>query len=291
MSLENAGRRPETLQYGITVGAAFGHTVGRFGRLLTLAAIPFVLSLIVAVLEIPAMLFLPFYELIFLVLGLFPIAVLGVALTRAILIGAEPGQGMTPYIGRRTWKTLGYILLMILIVSIPLALIVIVLFGATFLVGGAEPQGFGFGVGTFLAIILAVIVMLYVMARLGLVFPAIAVDESLGLLGAWRLTKGAVGMKLFGIYLTITLVTLVITFILGIVTGQSIHVGIGLPDDLVLPEGAGVTEIMAAVLPIKLIGLVITYVGYCLLIAAYASAFAQLSSWGRPRDELLKRFE
>ena len=113
----------------------------------------------------------------------------GVNWCRVMLLGVEglPRRALTW--GRPHWQFLGYGLLLFLTITAatcPLSIIGSVAASMFGLVQGPEDVGSALGI-TF---ILVLIGMLYVLGRLGFVFPAIAVEENYGFGLAWQHTAG-----------------------------------------------------------------------------------------------------
>ena len=294
MNLGETARKPVQLGFGQAAVAAHQSVFGHFRRFMKLAALPFAVTLVLAVLEVPASIMVPGSELVFSVVSLLPYAILGVTLTRAILLGEEPGLGARLSLAARTWKYFGNMLLIALILLTPILVLVFGAIGFAYVTGGeTELQLAGTGGGWILAVagILGLFLLLYLSSRLGLALPAVAVDEKLGLRGAWRLTRGGTALRLLGIMIA----TITFMFLLALVgsmfTGQQVHIGTGLPSDLVLPPNPSLTDVIVAVLPSLVASALVSYIGFGLLTGAYAHAYARLSGWDSPRQEVLERFE
>lgn len=277
----------QKLAFGTTIKAAHESVFGQFRRFAKLAAVPFALMLVVAVLEFPLGRTVPDAEYALLIVDLLPFALLGVAQSRAVLTGESPGFLPPRPLGRRTWFYLGYSLLMILIAAVPLVVLTI---GAISTIYVFSDNGGDFGGGPWLTVFgfLGLLVLLWVLARLSLVFPALSVDQKLGLTGAWRLTRGS-GWKLFGILLVIFFATAIAGALGAAVVGADFNISIG--GITVLAPGVTIVDALIDDAPALLWSAVISVIGYGLLMGAYASAFAQLSGWGLPRQDILQRFE
>lgn len=294
MTFDETTRQGGIVEIRAALSAAFDCVFRRFGRFAKLAALPFVLTVVLGALEIPAVLTVPDSEIIFTVLEFVPFAILGVTLNRTILIRGEPGMGARSVLGRRTWKYLGYMLLISLLLAIPLVILIVAVLGVSYVTSGGAQQGLHFSGGPWAiagGVLGLLLLLLYVSGRLGLVFPAIAVDHKLGLRGAWRLTGGGNSLKLLAVLLVVVLVVALLAALGATLTGQQIHIGTGLPDGFVLPEGATATDLVLAVLPSFIVSSLVSYLGFGLLTGAYAYVFVQLSGWGGPREEILERFE
>jgi hypothetical protein len=276
-----------TLAFGTAIGAAFESVFGRFRRFAKLAAIPFALMLFLAVLKFPVGLYVPDAELALFVVDLLPFAILGIAQSRAVLLGEAPGFLPPQPLGRRTWIYVGYSVLMVFITAVPLVILTIGAISITYVMSDG---GGGFGSGSWMAVLglLGFLGLLWVLARLSLVYPALAVDQKLGFAGAWRLTRGR-GLKLLGILVVIFFATTLTGALGAALTGADFSIGVG--GIAVLTPGIGLVEALLAEAPVMLWSAVISVIGYGLTMGACASAFAQLSGWGAPRQDILQRFE
>lgn len=254
---------------------------GNFRRFARLAAVPFLLAVLLMAASIPAALMLPAADLLFMVLDVVPYALLGIALNRALLTGEAAGFLPPEPLGRRTWTYVGYTLLLSLALIVPLAIAVFAGMGA------ATSLGISAGRIVLPALVLSV-ALLYALTRLSLTFPALSVDQRLGLAGSWRLTRGN-GMKLFGAFVAILIATLLAGALgSGILGGQfSINIGGGIE----MPPGATLADILLDQGPAEIWSISVSLVTLGLLTGAYAEAFAQLSGWGAPRQDILERFE
>jgi hypothetical protein len=228
-------------------------------------------------------------DLVFIVLDLIPFTLLGVALSRVVLTETQAGFLPQPLVGRRTLTYLGYQLLLLLALLI-LAMLVVFSMGAAIALNPGEAQvGFGPWLGGLVGFF-GFLLLLYVAARLSLVFPAVSVDQKLGLRGSWRLTRGS-GLTLCGVFLAILLLILLAVVVGSTILGQSISINIGGGADLVIAPGDSLWDIVIDNAPPMIWAALVSYAGFGLLTAAYASAYAQLSGWGGPRADILERFE
>jgi hypothetical protein len=243
--------------------------------------------LFLAVLKFPVGLYVPDAELALFVVDLLPFAILGIAQSRAVLLGEAPGFLPPQPLGRCTWIYVGYSVLMVFITAVPLVILTIGAISITYVM---LDGGGGFGSGSWMAVLglLGFIGLLWVLARLSLVYPALAVDQKLGFAGAWRLTRGR-GLKLLGILVVIFFATTLTGALGAALTGADFSIGVG--GIAVLTPGIGLVEALLAEAPVMLWSAVISVIGYGLTMGACASAFAQLSGWGAPRQDILQRFE
>jgi hypothetical protein len=299
MSAQDMPAVPGRLAFGVTLRASFGIVFGRFGLFLRAAVVPVLLSLVIAAFEhavptvantISAGPGMEVTEGVLLILvgclSLFPYSILGVVLIRIYLDGPRAGTLPQPFPGRRVWRYFGYSLLMAL--AFLLALGVVVLPVAVLAEGGFGEPAVG-GVWILLAIAVFFAVILYLLLRLSLVFPAIAMDDGLRLRGSWRLTRNG-SLKLFVVFGLLLLLQL-----LAMLAGTALF---GQPDDgvtvseIVAPdERADLFTALTAGTPQALWNMVVSLLAVAMMTGALASAFAQLSGWGAPRQEILQRFE
>lgn len=278
---------PAKLAFGALISAARRSVFGRFRRFAKLAAVPFLLALAFTALELPVRMAVPGGDLVFMLLDLIPFAFLGVALSRVVLLGEEAGFLPPQPLGRRTWVYIGYTLLMIVSITIPIIVVAIGAFGAAFALEGQAAGGGGVG-WVIAGGLLALLVLLYFVVRFSLVFPALSVDHKLGLAGSWRLTRGN-GLKLFGVILAIFLFTVLAGAIGSMVIGGEFSLNIG--GAIEVAPGATAMDTLIEQAPALVWSTLVTLVSLGLTTGAYAYAYAQLSGWGGPRAEILERFE
>lgn len=299
MTMQETAVVMPTLAFGTTLRAAFGIVFGRVGLFLRAAAVPLFLSLAVTTFEIavPAIAnaigAMPETEvtegvLLILVggLSLFPYSILGVVLTRLYLDGPRAGVLPQPFPGRRVWRYYGYSLLMTIAFLIALGVVIGPV--AVLAEGGfGEPTVDGIwillGVATFFAVIL------YLLLRLSLVFPAIAMDDDLRLRGSWRLTRRG-SLKLFAVFGLLLLLQLLAMLAGAALFGQP-EDGIAVSEIVTPSEEADLLTVLTAGAPQALWNLIVGLLAVAMMTGALASAFTQLSGWGLPRQDILQRFE
>lgn len=288
--------RPPRLAFGTTFRAAFRTVFGQIGPVAKVAALPFLLSLALLVLDfsfraaitVGALPLAPDGGLALLaglvlgLLALLPFAFLGIALTRFDLLAAQSGLLPTPVLGARTLGYAGYLLLL---------LVILVLLAAAGAFGGVallQLAGLAQGAPLIVSGIAGFCLVLYLLLRLSLVLPAVAVDRKLGLIGSWRLTAGS-SMRLLAIFLVLAL-AMAVGGIVG--SGGVLHIG---TPKLVIPEGTVAGSdwgpIVLANLPGGLWNLAVNFILFAMACGALASAYAQLSGWDGPREDILERFE
>jgi len=293
MALEDSPRAPAKLAFGKAYGTAHDHVFRRVGRFAKMAAVPTVLALALAVVEIPLVAALPVTELAFLVLDLLPYALLGIALSRVVLLGEAPAFLPPQPLGRRTWIFLGYSLLIIIVSLIPVAALFIAVVGVNY----STPSGtgtlgglgidFGFA-GPVLIGLTGALIMFYLLARFSLIFPAVSLDQKLGIAGSWRLTRGN-GWRLTGFILAVLAFTLLAALVGAVILGGNISINIG--GSIEVPPGVSAVDVLLAEAPALIWSTLVSIVGFGLATAAFASAYAQLGQWGTARQEILERFE
>ena len=286
MTMQETAAAPK-LGFGMAIGAAHQSVFGRFRRFAKLAAVPFALMLLLAVLKFPLGQHLPEAELALFVTDLLPFAILGIAQSRAVLLGEAAGFLPPRPLRRRTWIYIGYALLMVLIAAVPLVILTI---GAISIMYVQSDSGGDFGGGSWMAALgfLGFLVLLWVLSRLSLVYPSLSVDQKLGLAGAWRLSRGC-GLKLVGIVVVIFLATIIAGALGAAVVGADLSINIG--GSVVLLPGVTLADALIDQGPALVWSALIAVIGYGLTMGAYASAFAQFSGWGAPRQDILQRFE
>lgn len=288
-----AGNTSAPLAFSDAAVAAHAAVFGNFPRFVKLASLPIALTLILAQMEIAALFVLPFAEGAFLILDFAPYAVLGVLLNRVILLDGQTGALPAAPLWKPIAKYFGYSLLVVIILMIPMIAIGTIFLTLSFVTTGQASQTPSFNVGawTVVLILIGLLFLLYLLARLSLVFPAIAVEHRMSLIQSWRITKGAKGRTLFTVYSAILVFVAILAMILSLVSGQNIHVGTGFSNDLVLPPNPTYSDIALAALPSLIISAILSYITFGLLVGAYAYAFSQLSTWSKPSEEVLQRFE
>ena len=301
MTMTEAPPASATLAFGATFRGAFKVVFGRPGLFLKAAAVPFLLSLAIEAayavspvvvgsvggLYASDVLEFGLVDLAFGLLALLPFAVFGIALTRLLLIGPQAGALPSPLLGGRTWRYFGYsLLLTFAFVFIPM----VGFFGMSLLLGlGTDAGGGPNGAWLFGAAMAGLLLLFYLFVRLSLVYPAVSMDDRLGLRGSWRLTRGN-SMKLLGVLVLLILVLILVMLVGSAVTGEQIEIGSAA---LLAAAGAEAdwTGILLANAPRQLWGLVANFLFFGLMTGTLTSAYAQLTSWGSPRAEILERFE
>jgi hypothetical protein len=296
MSTNEMPVTPMKLSFGATFGGAFSTVFGQFWMFIKAALLPLLLSVVLGMIGVALLAVDPVLVIPVQILSLLPFALLGVACCRLTLVGRPAGALPRPVFGRRTWLYFGYTLLFILFLWVPAVIVGFALFGGSLVALGTNPESLdpgmidtlGYGVLLLFPIYL---IYFYFLLRLSLVFPAVSVDQKMGLGGSWRLTRGAAGFKLYAVYAVLTIVLLIAIMIAMFVVNAVIGLlwfGPGLSQN---PGEIDMVAVIASQAPSLILGLVFEYLGFAIMIAALAGAFAQLSGWGGPREEILERFE
>ena len=258
-----------------TAVGAYRTVAARFGSVIKAAAVPYILSVVVTGIAVLAVQNVALGgAIIFLILG--PYTLAGVAWYRLTLLGPVAGApSLLPRWTRRHWRFLGYAVAVLLIADgtgIGLMLLV----SATALDSAVpHPVRPLFVFATFF-------IAMYLLMRLSLAFPGVAVDETYGLRRSWRDTKGR-GFRLLGV---IVATSVPITALIGTVfsvlvfylfaelgggTGQK-----GIPR---ARFEAFVEENTAILFIGLLIYMAFSYLFMALLVAAISIAFRTCTGW------------
>ncbi|WP_422369021.1 hypothetical protein [Pelagibius sp.] len=301
MTIENTGAEtmpaPSVpLTFGTTFSAAFSLVFTQFWMVAKAAMLPLLMSFVLSALTYYVLAVLPDVSIGVEILGFLPLAIFGIACNRLMLIGRQAGAVPRPLLGRRTLIYFGYILLFAVALALPGFTIAIVILGGSAL---SMSTGFETRAATMLShfgilvplLFFFYLIYMYFVTRFSLVFPAVATDQKLGLGGAWRITRGS-GLKLYLVLVVITVLSLVTVIIITLIMNSLTAVFFGgfsaLPSN---PAEVTWVTIVLTSAPSAVIGLLSEYLGLALIIAAITSAYAQLSGWGGPREEVLQRFE
>lgn len=297
------------LPVSATVVASFAVVFGQLGLVAQAAKGAFIVlvagSLITLVLPAGSI------DFLLILISFAVISHFGVNWCRVMLLGPQglPARSLTW--GEIHWRFFGYVLLMFFImvlVTIPLSVVSSLLAAAFGLMSSAG------GAGPALAFVFAIIFlgMLYVLARLGFIFPAVAVGESYGLGLSWQHTAGQgarMMMALFAVGFPITVAQLIITELLSqIILGFSLFAslptvalpGEGLPGESFPGEsfpgegfpGEGFPggEASAAVGPVtppsaiariafNLISAVVNFLSFAVIFSLLCLAFRACTGW------------
>jgi hypothetical protein len=301
MTMSGTPAAPARLSFAVTVRAAFKSVFGQPRMFLKAAAVPFLLSLVfeAAYAFSPAIAgpisdLLAFdvqewgvLDLSFGALALLPFSIFGIALTRLLLIGPRVGALPSPFLGGRTWRYFGYSLLLtftFVFAAVAGGLGLSLLAGLTPAAGAGPTGGWIFG-----AAVVGLLLLFYLFIRLSLVYPAVSMDDRLGLRGSWRVTRGN-SIKLFGVLVLLFLALVLIVLAGWAITGGKGEIG---TTAVVVPGGpdADWKGGLLANAPQQLWHLVANFLAGGMMIGALASAYAQLTGWSGPREEILERFE
>lgn len=291
---------PARLAFGATFRAAFGSVFGSFWSFAKAALLPMALSVGLTIAGFAVLAADPRYSTDLLSLALqlvelLPLAILGIACHRLVLLGRQAGAIPRPFFGRRTLVYLGYILLLSIVAILPGLAFGIVMLGdavVSFEDGSQalqrqDPARIGEAV---LLLFLFYFVCFYFLTRLSLVFPAVAVDRKLGLGGSWRLTRGSNGFKLYALLIVITLLWMVGTLLaMSVIHSLSSQLWLA-PDLAMRSDEIDWTIIMVSQIPTVIVVLLLQFLGFAVILAAVTAAFAQLSGWKTPSQETPGRF-
>jgi hypothetical protein len=294
---------PARLAFGTTFSDAFSVVFGRMGQFVRMATVPLLLSIAILLIDFslralivvgtlpldPEGLAAVMLQLVTGLLALLPFTFLGIALTRTRCLGPQSGLLPGPLLGRRTFIYAGYFLLL----SVAFVLVAAIAIVAA--VATLQATGLGEAIGPgplILGSIAGLCLLFYLLLRFSLVLPAVALDEKLGLGGSWRLTRRG-GVKLLGVFLLLFLVN-VLAVLVGsmMLGGGKIHLG---TPELIIPETIGAetdwVTIVVANMPRNIWNLIANFIIVAMSIGALTSAYTQLSGLGKPREEILERFE
>lgn len=287
------------LPVSATVVASFAVVFGQLGLVAQAAKGAFIVlvagSLITLVLPAGSI------DFLLILISFAVISHFGVNWCRVMLLGPQglPTRSFTW--GEIHWRFFGYVLLMffiMMLVTIPLSVVSSLLAAAFGLMSSTG------GTGPALAFVFAVIFlgMLYVLARLGFIFPAVAAGESYGLGLSWQHTAGQgarMMMALFAVGFPITVAQLVITELLSqIILGFSLFAtlptvampGEGLPGEGFPGEGFPGGEASAAIGPVtppsaiariafNLISAVVNFLSFAVIFSLLCLAFRACTGW------------
>ncbi len=266
------------LPVGATFVEAYSLVFARLGLLVKAAAIPYLISTVLAVLSFMAQSNWALTMLV-VIMGFVPYTIFGVSWHRLTLLGPSAGApSVTPAWNRRHSRFLGYALVVTLI-GYGLML-VIVLSGALL----AVPLDASAELILALAVIFGgSIVFVYMIMRLSFVFPAVAVDETYRLAHAWTHTRGQ-GFRLIGLMIITAVPMIAVSWALGGI------LGLAFLGDLTMPtgtEGAApeatmqdfMAENAAAFVLIQLIMVAVNYLLAALMVSAISIAFRSCTGW------------
>ncbi len=261
------------LPVGATFAEAYSLVFARLALLVKAAAIPYLMSTVLAVLSFMAQ---SNWALAILVaiLSFVPYTIFGVSWHRLTLLGPSAGApSVAPSWNRRHWRFLGYALAVTLI-GYGLMLMIM-------LSGMLLASAIGFLAGFI--IFGGLIVFFYWMMRLSFVFPAVAVDEAYRLAHAWTHTRGQ-GFRLIGLMILTTVPMIVAYWVLGGILGLAFLGDLAMPMGM---EGAApeammqgfVAENAARLMVFQLFMAAVGYLLTALLVSAISIAFRSCTGW------------
>lgn len=289
------GGAAANLPFGETLGGAFAIVFERpwmFMKALILPALLWIVLGVVGFVLADVSLAL---LLVVQVLGVLPLSILGVAYCRLALLGRQAGAIPRPLFGRRTWVYFGYTLLFGIVTGLPILAIVLIGVGEQMQIGPGAVQDPAAaarrGLAMFPIFLLAYLVLMYLAIRFCLVFPAVAVDQKLGLRGSWRLTRGRAGLKLYAVLYVLYLIcmnAILFLFFMGTsIFGYFVTRPGVLPDS---PQEISVIGLLAYLVPTIIVMLALEALALGLVSAAVSHAYARLSNWSA-QAEPEARFE
>lgn len=260
-----------------TMRTAYAAVFSSLGPLVKAAALPFMLSLVVAGLS----LFSgdnAFLSLILMVAGFVPYTLFGVAWHRLTLLGPVQGApDVFPAWRHRHWRFLSYAIIVTGVFYL-LWLPVVVSFGR---LGQAGQVSGGAAGGTMLLVLAVTVLVIYLTLRLAFVFPAVAVDETYTLRDSWAHTRGQV-LRLFA---TLAVTALPMLLLFAIIS--SVLAGSLLAQPQTVPPEASQQEAMLAFLEanagplvvLQIVNAVISYIMIALMVSAISLAFRIATGW------------
>ena len=238
---------------------------GSLGHLFKAAAVPFVLSLVVAGLFLIVDDNL-FVSLILTLFGLVPYTLFGVAWHRLTLLGPKYGAPKAiPSWEHRHWQFLGYVVA------------ITVLIWALFLAIGVLTTGIGgrleesSPLAAIFASWLVPAIVLYPVLRFSFVFPAAAVEESYSLRDSWLHTRGQ-GLRLFSVLLAMALPMMFLLLIVVNVTN-----GVFVTDAVETHTSRELANVETHW--IQFLQSVFVYIFMALAISAISIAFRTCTGW------------
>ncbi len=261
------------LPVGATFAEAYSLVFGRLGLLVKAAAIPYLISTVLAVLSFMAQSNWALAMLV-VVLGFVPYTIFGVSWHRLTLLGPSAGApSVTPAWKRRHSRFLGYALAVTLI---GYGLMLVIMLSGVLLASAV-------GILAMVIIFGGLVVFFYWMMRLSFVFPAVAVDEAYRLAHAWTHTRGQ-GFRLIGLMIITAVPMIAVSWALGGI------LGFPLLGDLTMPtgtEGAPPEAVMqdfgaenaAPFIVIQLIMVAVNYLLTALMVSAISIAFRSCTGW------------
>ncbi len=257
------------------VSEAYGRVFGNLHLLVRAALFPFGLSLALIALSfaVPPS---PLLGGLFAVLGFLPYTIFGVAWHRLTLLGPQAGAPpLVPGWGRRHWRFLGYLILVMLIGYGVTALVFSIFFTVVRPQGDLVPASWG------LLLMLGISVLAYVMMRLSFVFPAVAVDENYRLRHAWTHTKGQ-GLRLLGAAIVAAVPMVAVIWAVSALLGALLFVEAA-PGQDALPGEADMAAFLdanlGAIVLTQAVTAAINYVLMALMVSVISIAFRTCTGW------------
>jgi hypothetical protein len=251
-----------------TATDAYRFVFGSLDRVARAAAVPFVVSLLLAVIGVVVpptpenawISLLSFVEL-------FTYAVFAVAWHRALLLEESPP--VVPQLGRRQFRFVGKEILLVLVTvglaGLPAGLVVAL--ASTVTTNDALLS----------ALVVAFVLLgIYILARFSFVFPAISVDERFGLRDSWRTSAGN-AWRLIGAYLLTALPFIAATVVISL----------ALPLVFSGTETADATQapgLSAGVFLYIVVNTLVGYVAAAVTVSVLSIAFQTCTGWVPPDE-------
>lgn len=250
-----------------TVRSVYRFVFGNLPWLIQAAVVPYVMSVLLLILQLTLAPEIGIYLLLHLA-GFVPYTLFAVSWHRLALLG--PAAASPPWLPPwhlRHWRFFGYFLLVNIIgniVVVPL----IALLGGMLVTGATSEPSLGF----FLVLPASVLVMLYVMLRLGFVLPAVAVDERYGLAESWRHTAGQ-GFRLVGAMVFAVAPLALPLVLLFLIAGAEAP-----PDEAAGPETQQQVS-LGATIAIQVIVTALIYLLTAITVSVISVAFRACTGW------------
>ncbi len=267
-----------------TVGSAYAETFARPLRLAKTIAIPVVLFFAIG--EASALLEDPFPDVGWLAYPaqLLPFVLFSLFWHRELILGAESGGLRRAVTLRRLGLTFVYAALAGLVLVAPWLFYLTSVMGAAslglpgwFEVPGVGRMGSGFGV--------AYAMLVGVVARCSLVFPACALDAPFDIKDSWNATEGN-SFRLLGATILASLpVVIVAVLMIAVLIGAARGI------DSLSPEALNSPKFWIGVYGIALVANILQLTGMAIIASIFTVTYRRLSHGDGARAELLERFE
>lgn len=228
-------------------------------------------------------------NLLIIPLSFVPYVLFSVAWHRLILLGPEAGRPtLLPRWRQRHWRSLGYVILVILMGYglILLALIPLAIVWAVVAIGASGAGSTALDLAIFAYLLLLLTLLGYFYARWSLVFPALAVDEAFGLRDSWRLTRGQ------ALRVMMAAVLVMLPYLLAMLVAGPVYVGLlAVAGSAMGTGGMALSSLVGlSVLLLLFAYLAIAYLGLALMVTLVTVAFRLVSGWVPPTQAIADAF-